>query len=46
MLFNRFAVGPIQSDRDENGPIIRTCFPSFGAEFLAGRRVPVSGTIK
>ena len=35
MLFNRFAVGPIQSDRDENGPIVHIRFPSFGAEFLA-----------
>ena len=35
MGLNRFAVGPIQSDRDENGPIVRACFPSFGAKFLA-----------
>ncbi len=34
MGLNRFAVGPIECDRDGNDPIVRTCFPSFGAEFL------------
>ena len=34
MLFNRFAVEPIHCDRDENGPIDRTCLSLFGTKFL------------
>ncbi len=37
MLLNRFAVEALQWYRDENHPIVRTCFPSFGATFLPAR---------